>query len=219
MAKAILNENALAPTNKMMGVYQIKNSVTNELYIGSSCDVKSRWAVHRYRLRHEYTGNSRLQEAWNKYGESCFLFSILQVVNDKADLIASEQSFIDALKPSYNVAPNAGNNFGINFSAAHRLKIGIRSSGENNPWFGKIPPCVGPKTAEQKAHMSALHSGENNPMYGITPPHAKLTDDQVREIRKELASGKSLSALASAYGVSKSNIANIKKGRAYKRVI
>lgn len=33
--------------NKISAVYQIKNKVTGEMYVGSSVDVKRRWSQHK----------------------------------------------------------------------------------------------------------------------------------------------------------------------------
>jgi hypothetical protein len=47
---------------------------------------------------------------------------------------------------------------------------------------------------------------------------AKLTDDQVIEIRKRLASGERNMDLALEYGLSKSSIGNIKSGASWKHL-
>ncbi len=47
----------------------------------------------------------------------------------------------------------------------------------------------------------------------------KLTDDQVREIRKRLAAGESARALAKVFAVAKGTINNIMYGRSYKEII
>jgi group I intron endonuclease len=50
------------------GIYQITNIVNNKFYIGSAVSVKNRWQRHIKALRNNEHYNSRLQNAWNKYG-------------------------------------------------------------------------------------------------------------------------------------------------------
>ena len=66
--------------------------------------------------------------------------------------------------------------------------------------------CVNPD------HLKAMTRTENNRMKS----NFKLTEANVREIREELAKGKSRSVLAHQYKVSKSMITHIKMGREWK---
>jgi group I intron endonuclease len=206
--------------SNVAGVYQIRNAATGDLYIGSATNIANRWAVHKYQLRKGTHGNRNLQTAWNEYDHTCFEFSVLAIVEDRAGLVPAEQSYFDLLKPSFNIAPNAGSCAGLKFSDERKKQISERVKGSGNYWFGKRLPCQGAsKRLEVRAKMSARHSGKGNPMHGVTPPHAKLTDDQVREIRALLANGEELRPLAERYNVSKGAIAHIKQGRTYRRVI
>lgn len=222
MAHQILShQHHNAPSyNGVAGVYQITNTTTGEAYIGSTVNISGRWASHRYKLRKGTHGNRNLQESWNKHGKGFFEFSVLEIVKDKAGLVPAEQSFFDLLKPAFNIAPNAGSCAGMKFSDERKKQISERVKGSGNYWYGKKLPCQGAsKHPEIRAKMSALHSGTGNPMHGVTPPHAKLTDEQVREIRAALANGEELKPLAVRYNVSKGAIAHIKQGRSYRRVM
>ena len=59
-----------------------------------------------------------------------------------------------------------------------------------------------------KTHPESRPNGENN--------HAKLTWEQVREIRALLLSGISFSKVAKRFGIGKTAVANIKHGRKWK---
>lgn len=100
----------------MSGVYVIRNSVNGRIYIGSTICFKARWKVHRRDLRAGSHANKALQNAWDKYGESGFLFEIA-VLAAKDDVIASEQSAIDDARARgialYNIRPVAKNNSGL----------------------------------------------------------------------------------------------------------
>ena len=51
---------------------------------------------------------------------------------------------------------------------------------------------------------------------GTAHPSSKLTEDQVREIRRLLKAGKSLGELAKRFGVSRTAIRNIGNGRKWR---
>ena len=86
---------------KISGVYKITNTVTGDFYIGSSNNVKRRWAQHKcpsYLNKHP---NNQMYKDMRKYGIDSFDFQILEELEpDK--LKKSEQKFIEMLKPIYN---------------------------------------------------------------------------------------------------------------------
>ena len=67
----------------MIGIYKILCTVTNEFYIGSSINIASRKAGHLYNLRNNKHTNPILQAKYNKYGESNFIFSLLEIPSAK----------------------------------------------------------------------------------------------------------------------------------------
>ncbi|WP_312284666.1 GIY-YIG nuclease family protein [Yokenella regensburgei] len=202
------------------GVYQITNTVTGEAYIGSTVNISGRWSSHRCKLKKGCHGNRNLQASWDKYGSSCFVLSVLQIVSDKSELIPAEQSFFDLLNPVFNIAPNAGNSLGVKHTEESKANMGDSHRGEKNFWYGKVPACATkPRSQAFRDDMSKRHSGKGNPMSGVTPPHAKFTDEQVRDIRRAISEGDSLTTIAKRYGVSKANIAHIRQGRSYARVV
>ena len=89
--------------NKYSGVYKITNIVNGKRYIGSSSDIYKRLAYHKYTLRRGQSGHIHLQRAFNKYGESNFIFSPL-LYCDPGMSIFYEQMFLDQMHPEYNKA-------------------------------------------------------------------------------------------------------------------
>lgn len=63
----------------MIGIYAIHNTFTNKYYIGQSIHIKRRWEEHKSTLRNQRHENIHLQYSWNKYGESCFDFIVLEI--------------------------------------------------------------------------------------------------------------------------------------------
>ena len=76
------------------GVYQILCTPTGKVYIGSAVDLRHRWTQARRRLRRCIQGNAHLQQAWSKYSEASFEFSVLEFVAP-SDLLRAEQTWID----------------------------------------------------------------------------------------------------------------------------
>lgn len=59
-------------THKLSGVYEIRNTLNNKRYIGSSINIYRRWRDHKRMLNLSVHPNKHLQSAWNKYGEKHF---------------------------------------------------------------------------------------------------------------------------------------------------
>ena len=86
---------------KISGVYKITNTVTGDFYIGSSKDVKHRWACHKCPSTWKNYPNKQLYKDMQKYGVDKFDFQILAEVKPES-LKEAEQKFIETLKPTYN---------------------------------------------------------------------------------------------------------------------
>ena len=87
--------------DKISAVYKIVNTVTGEFYVGSSKDVKKRWAKHKCPSAWKAAPNSKLYQDMQTYGLDCFSFEILEEVEPES-LRQTEQKFIELLKPTYN---------------------------------------------------------------------------------------------------------------------
>ncbi len=114
---------------KTSGIYQIKNIVSRESYIGSTVNLRGRCAGHLRDLKAEKHDNSRLQNAWRKYGNEVFEFIVLEEVPNKSRLIEREQFLLDALLPEYNLCGTAGSTLGRTHGPEARAKIGQASRG------------------------------------------------------------------------------------------
>lgn len=112
---------------RFSGIYKIENIINKKFYVGSASCINTRINNHKSILRKNSHYNKILQNAWNKYGESNFIFTPL-IFCDKELLLYFEQLFIDGLQPKYNIAQNArAPHYGRKLSPEHRKKIGIGS--------------------------------------------------------------------------------------------
>jgi group I intron endonuclease len=104
-------------------VYEIRNTVTNRHYVGSTVNFNKRKKEHQSGLCKGVHHNRFLQRAFDKYGDVSFVFSILEIVEDKSKLIEREQFWIDSTSPQYNIAQVAGSTLGVRFSEEARANI------------------------------------------------------------------------------------------------
>ena len=86
---------------KISAVYKITNTVTGDFYIGSSKNVKRRWAEHKCHSTWKNHPNNPMYLDFQEYGIDKFVFEVLAEIEiDK--LKETEQQFIETLKPAYN---------------------------------------------------------------------------------------------------------------------
>lgn len=90
------------------GVYSIFNLVNGKRYVGYSVDLGGRCKGHRKALIRGKHDNSRLQRAWNKYGENGFVFEVTQFHSNHDELPELEQNWVDhydSYHNGYNLTP------------------------------------------------------------------------------------------------------------------
>ena len=135
-------------------IYGILNLLDGKIYIGSAVNFKARWRQHKFDLKHNTHTNKHLQSAWNRYEELAFEFLILEIVDNKIDLINREQFWINLTecyndKNGYNFLFNAGNSLGNKHSNETKHKISNSTKGKNKirvakKWihaWGRKCPC------------------------------------------------------------------------------
>ena len=95
-----------------MGVYQIRNLISGKVYVGSTVHFRDRKYSHFKELRDGGHGNSRLQAAFDKYGENAFVFEPVEIIDHEDKLLDREQYYLDTIKPfgkiGYNISKLAG---------------------------------------------------------------------------------------------------------------
>ena len=108
------------------GIYSIRSTKSNRIYVGSSKNIFLRWSMHRSMLRSGKHGNIILQRAWNKYGEDSFEFKVLEEC-PLDFLIVYEQDWMERLnapmsKGGMNINPIAerGNSCPKNHSSRRK---------------------------------------------------------------------------------------------------
>ena len=101
------------------GVYKITNTATGDFYIGSSKDVKRRWAQHKRQSTWKNCPNNPMYLDMQRYGVDKFEFEILEEVEIEK-LKEKEQLFIENMHPAYN--SNRANGWNIERYKEHQIE-------------------------------------------------------------------------------------------------
>ena len=86
---------------KISAVYKIINTITGDFYVGSSKNVKKRWAAHKIPSVWNRYPNNPMYLDMKKFGIDKFELQILEEVEIDS-LKEAEQQFIEKLQPTYN---------------------------------------------------------------------------------------------------------------------
>ena len=148
------------------GIYAITNLENGHRYIGSAVNLRRRSRAHLNCLKGNRHENSRLQRAWNKYGEDSFRFEVLEYVLLLEDLIPREQHYVDTLKPAYNLCPVVNSQLGMKRSEETLRKLSVWQKGKRK------------HSEETRRKMSESRTGR------------RLTEEQCRAISERLSGGK-----------------------------
>lgn len=90
-----------------IGVFQIRNSINEKIYVDSSVNLEAIWNRIRVELNFGNHRNEMLQKEWSAFGEENFRFEVLSEIEQKdGDTIDYNKEakqlaemFIDELKP------------------------------------------------------------------------------------------------------------------------
>lgn len=103
---------------KQAGVFQVKNTASGKVLLGSSLNLEGPLNAHKFMLTTGGHRNQALQQEWNEYGPDNFVFEILEVVqvkdlpnfNLQDELTLLEQIWLEELQPfgerGYNTDAN-----------------------------------------------------------------------------------------------------------------
>lgn len=180
--------------NNSSGIYYIYNLINNKCYIGSTYNFHKRKLQHFNTLKNKTHKNSKLQNAFDKYGEENFEFGIIEYV-DLNGLLTSEQKWMDFFNPEYNIIPFADRR---EFSDSHRENLSKSHLGNKHTEESKIKISKASKgnkyrlgtklTDEQKLKISKHkiglrgRKGKDNPLFGRKRPQEDV--EKTRNTKK-----------------------------------
>ncbi len=103
--KAALLEYKLS--HRPMGVFQIRNTTNEKVFIDSSTNIPGKINRHKFALNAGQHASKGLQADWNELGEAAFEFETIEPVEPrddqnygyKADLVTLEDLWLEKLEP------------------------------------------------------------------------------------------------------------------------
>lgn len=121
------------------GIYIIRALNCDRCYIGSTVNLRKRWQSHRSSLKSRIHYNTHLSNFVKKYGINSLIFELLELVEEKNDLLLREQNHIDKydFEKLFNIQPTAGSSLGLPNTLEQKRKISLAVSGEKNGFYGK----------------------------------------------------------------------------------
>lgn len=157
----ILPENYKEIKN-LSGIYIIINIFDLKFYIGYALKFETRWNDHSNLLEKNKHDNPYLQNAYNKYGNESFGFSVLELVENPELLPIKEKEYLDIFFDNqeicYNICREGNSRIGIPHTEETKKKISATLTGK--PFSKKHKENI------SKAHLGKIHSKEQNENYG-----------------------------------------------------
>lgn len=183
-------------------IYKIKNLINDDFYIGSTQNLVKRYYTHLNHIRTNKNTCIKLIRAVNKYGEENFSFEIIEKCNID-NLLEREQHYLDSLNPKYNISKKAGSNLGIKRTEEVKLK---KSKLQKEKW------------ADQNYRKKHLDKLSNNWKKGSLHKMAKITEEDVIQIKLKINQGLASKEISELLNVSCHSVKDIKRGKTWKHV-
>lgn len=204
------------------GIYLIYCSASQKGYIGRARNIASRWKTHKTRLRKGIHENPHLQRAWKKYGESVFVFLVIENSDYRIGHEREEYWIRQIEDPItlYNMRTVDGV---IDFKMPREAVEKIRQANKKR----KL-------TDKQKQHLREINLGKkqseetkikrsesNRKTWAKKEKGSKINKEEVMMIKqrlKTLSTCKELEDLARSFNISLTSIYDIKMGRTWRNV-
>ena len=228
----------------MIGIYKITNKINQHSYIGLSTHIEDRWQYHKTRYNWERESNKTLYQAILKYGIENFEFEVLEECEIEK-LSEREQFYIekyDTYHNGYNMTSGGESNIG-EAHPGHKLTkediIDIRTrydnlerrqdvwnsyrdrigeSGFSKIWKGETWKTIMMEVYTPENKIYHLHDTANK---GSKNGRAKITEDDVKQIRLRRKNGEALKNVYTDYAdkLTKGSFTNIWSYQNWKDIV
>lgn len=210
------------------GIYQIRNLINGRVYIGQTRQrFEKRYLHHYWKLKRGTHDNPWLQRAFNKYGETQFVFEVLEIIED-GDLI-NEREFIliqsaKQLNTCYNMIDGGGGRGGIPMSEETKRRLGelnrVLNTGKRASEETKRKMSESRRGKHRKPEdiQKAVNTRQNRILSGTQNGTTKLTSDQAKQIKQMLMCGVPYDVISQKFNISKYNINAIRSNRSWRFV-
>lgn len=170
------------------GIYAIVNNVNGKMYIGQSINLEARESEHFRTLKKNCHHNSYLQKSFNKYGESAFEFTIMELCTESL-LNEKESEYIQNFETmnkskGYNLRSGGGVNY---LSESSKKKISSTRKKRIAEGSIKIRPIK--FTKEMRLRMSEglkRHFSNKEARISLSKSKTTIPLELVKEIKTTL---------------------------------
>jgi group I intron endonuclease len=168
------------------GIYSITNARDNKVYVGRSVNIEIRWKQHKYLLK---CGKNSpiLQHAWDKYGESAFVFTVLEYCNP-SEIVSKESEWIIKLNAcdrryGYNLNNETGDGSYTQSDETRQLRSKIMKLKASDPAW---------REANRKRVFKMIEEGRWSTLKTRTDEEVKRwlntqRTDSIRKLRSDYA--------------------------------
>jgi|SRR5208283_1602849 len=154
-------------------IYKITNTINGKIYIGQSkFSLDKRWKEHLRDYNRSYK-NNHFYNAIRKYGIDCWIFEVLEEVNDISNLNEAEMKWIeyyDTFNNGYNSTTGGDGGYIRSEEVLKKLSVSLKgripwNKGNRKEKLFKCKKNI-PKSEEHKMKIGEANRGENNGNYG-----------------------------------------------------
>lgn len=186
-------------------IYKIRNVINDKFYVGSTVDSRKRFWEHRKDLRTGKHTSQALQRAWDKYGEDCFKFEIVEQLGSRDELYPAEQRWLDEHHGKdycYNCSKSADTPMRdaspeLRAHQAEKTKAWLDREGHPRQGY----KCTPEEIAYMGERRKGIHAGVEHYRYGKTVSE---------EVRKKIGDAQRGKAKAPGRKVSAEGMAKIR---------
>lgn len=235
--------------NNICGIYLIRNKINNKIYIGQSIDIRRRAYEHfrsgqpeKYSIKSQRDINTPLHLAMQKYGITNFTIEILEKC-EKNLLDEKEKYYIQLFQSNnrdigYNITDGGQKNFALKGEEHSQAKLTQKEVNQIKDLLKNTEMSLREISIKfnniSTSTLSMINHGKiwydnkekypirimNSGQKGDKNARAKLTDNEVMEIRKLQSQGATYATLPIKYTskVGKSSIYNILSGSTFKHL-
>jgi group I intron endonuclease len=215
---------------KLHSVYVIKNLLSGKVYVGCTNDVQQRKRAHVSDLNRKKHGSYRLQKDWDKQVKEDFeMITVECDIKTESEALNREQFWMDYYKSyeegsGYNISPTAGTTLGRRHREESRRKMSESHSGKKLSVDHRRKQSTALKGyVKSKEHQDKITEATRERTADTYPRgerigNAKLTENDVRNIKKLLSTVEPCSAIAKKFHVSYSAIYSIKTEKSWTHV-
>ena len=176
------------------GIYCIKNTVSEKVYIGQAINLERRKYEHFNTLKKGIHFNSYLQRAWNKNpDELLWIFEVIEYCPLVKEILDDRETFWIAFYKAtdrmygYNLCSIGSSQLGTKHTSKSRKKISESHKGKacSSEHKRKLSEARKGKThsRETKLKMSEAHKGKSSGWKGKTP--TEESRKKMSEARKQ----------------------------------